>query len=71
MQPGSVGVDVLTLKPRLPLPIGRVKEHRVGVDAVDTPPEIDEEEGGSVGRTSSLLPARTRARSRRRCSRAA
>lgn len=41
MLPGSVGVDVLTLRPRLPVPIGRTKEHRVGVDAVDTPPETD------------------------------
>ena len=45
LQPGSVGVDVLTLRPRLPLPVGRVKEHRVGVDAVDTPPETDDEDG--------------------------
>jgi beta-lactam-binding protein with PASTA domain len=43
LPPGSVGVDVLTLRPRLPLPLGRVKEHRVGVDAVDTPPEVDED----------------------------
>ena len=45
LQPGSVGVDVLTLRPRLPLPVGRVKEHRVGVDATDTPPETDDEDG--------------------------
>ncbi len=43
LQPGSVGVDMLTLRPRLPLPVGRTKEHRVGVDAVDTPPEVDED----------------------------
>ena len=34
---------MLTLRPRLPLPVGRTKEHRVGVDAVDTPPETDED----------------------------
>ena len=44
LAPGSVGVDVLTLRPRLPLPVGRTKEHRVGVDAVDTAPEVDEDE---------------------------
>ncbi len=44
LQPGTVGIDVLTLRPRLPLPVGRVKEHRVGVDAVDTPPEVDEDD---------------------------
>lgn len=44
LQPGSVGVDVLTLRPRLPLPVGRTKEHRVGIDAVDTPPEVDADE---------------------------
>ena len=71
MQPGSVGVDVLTLRPRMPLPIGRVKEHRVGVDAVDTPPETDE--GGRAqpeGQARSRR-ARRRASSRRTARRAA
>ena len=39
---GDVGVDTLTLRPRFPRPVGRVTEHRVGVDAVATEPVADE-----------------------------
>lgn len=39
---GDVGVDTLTLRPRLPRPVGRPTEHRVGVDAVATEPAADE-----------------------------
>ncbi|MFP5363476.1 MAG: PASTA domain-containing protein [Thermoleophilia bacterium] len=42
LQPGDVGIDTLTLRPRLPRPVGRALEHRVGVDAVATQPEVDE-----------------------------
>ncbi|HEV2786431.1 MAG TPA: PASTA domain-containing protein, partial [Solirubrobacteraceae bacterium] len=42
LQAGDVGVDTLTLRPRFPRPIGRVTEHRVGVDAVSTEPAVDE-----------------------------
>jgi beta-lactam-binding protein with PASTA domain len=42
LQAGEVGVDVLTLRPRLPLPVGRVSEHRVGVDVMPTRPETGE-----------------------------
>jgi beta-lactam-binding protein with PASTA domain len=43
LQAGEVGVDVLTLKPRFPLPVGRVIEHRVGVDVMATAPPVGEE----------------------------
>ena len=44
LQAGEVGVDVLTLRPRFPLPLGRVIEHRVGVDVLPHAPEIGEAE---------------------------
>jgi beta-lactam-binding protein with PASTA domain len=43
LQPGEVGVDVLTLRPRFPLPVGRVVEHRVGVDVMPTAPDTGED----------------------------
>ena len=43
LQAGEVGVDVLTLKPRFPLPLGRTIEHRVGVDVMATAPPVGEE----------------------------
>lgn len=44
LQPGEVGVDVLTLRPRFPLPVGRVIEHRVGVDVLPERPQAGEEQ---------------------------
>lgn len=44
LQPGEVGVDVLTLRPRFPLPVGRVIEHRVGVDVLPERPQVGEEQ---------------------------
>jgi beta-lactam-binding protein with PASTA domain len=44
LQAGEVGIDVLTLRPRLPLPVGRVREHRVGIDVMPTRPETGEEQ---------------------------
>ncbi|HWC25219.1 MAG TPA: PASTA domain-containing protein, partial [Solirubrobacteraceae bacterium] len=43
LQAGEVGVDVLTLRPRFPLPVGRTIEHRVGVDVLVTRPETGED----------------------------
>ncbi len=45
LQPGAVGVDTLTLRPRLPRPVGRATEHRVAVDALPTAPEDEEADG--------------------------
>ncbi len=42
LEAGEVGADTLTLKPRLPKPVGRAIEHRVGVDVVATEPEVEE-----------------------------
>jgi beta-lactam-binding protein with PASTA domain len=39
---GEVGTDTLTLRPRFPKPVGRVTEHRVGVDVLSTEPAVDE-----------------------------
>jgi len=44
LQAGEVGIDVLTLRPRFPLPVGRISEHRVGVDALSEQPEIGDEQ---------------------------
>ena len=44
LQPGEVGIDVLTVRPRIPLPVGRTIEHRVGVDMLPTPPEAPPEQ---------------------------
>ena len=41
---GEVGADTLTVKPRLPKPVGRTIEHRVGVDVMGTEPELAEPE---------------------------
>ena len=42
LEAGEVGADTLTLKPRLPKPVGRAIEHRVGVDVVAIEPEVEE-----------------------------
>jgi beta-lactam-binding protein with PASTA domain len=39
LEPGEVGIDVLTVKPRIPMPIGRTIEHRVGIDMLPTQPQ--------------------------------
>ncbi len=44
LQAGEVGIDVMTLRPRFPLPVGRVKEHRVGVDVLPEPPDLGEQQ---------------------------
>jgi beta-lactam-binding protein with PASTA domain len=41
---GEVGADTLTLRPRFPKPVGRVTEHRIGVDVAATAPEVAEPE---------------------------
>ena len=43
VQPGEVGVDVLTVRPRIPLPVGRTIEHRVGIDVLPTAPQTETE----------------------------
>ena len=43
VQPGEVGVDVLTVKPRIPLPVGRTIEHRIGIDVLPTAPQTETE----------------------------
>jgi beta-lactam-binding protein with PASTA domain len=39
LAPGEVGIDVLTVRPKFPLPVGRTIEHRVGVDMLPTAPQ--------------------------------
>ena len=42
--PGEVGIDVLTVRPRIPLPVGRTIEHRIGIDVLPTAPQVAEPE---------------------------
>lgn len=42
LQAGEVGIDVMTVRPRFPLPVGRVKEHRIGVDVLPEQPDLGE-----------------------------
>ncbi len=39
LAPGEVGIDVLTVRPKIPLPVGRTIEHRVGVDMLPEAPQ--------------------------------
>ncbi|HTN23709.1 MAG TPA: PASTA domain-containing protein, partial [Solirubrobacteraceae bacterium] len=39
LAPGEVGIDVLTVRPRIPLPVGRTIEHRIGVDVMPEAPQ--------------------------------
>ena len=39
LAPGEVGIDVLTVRPRIPLPVGRTIEHRIGIDVMPTAPQ--------------------------------
>jgi beta-lactam-binding protein with PASTA domain len=42
--PGEVAIDVLTVRPRIPLPVGRTIEHRIGVDVLPTAPQTEPEQ---------------------------
>ncbi len=44
LEAGEVGSDTLTLRPRFPKPVGRITEHRVGVDVAAVAPEVEEPE---------------------------
>ena len=46
LEAGEVGADTLTVKPRIPKPVGRATEHRIGVDVVATEPEVEETRAG-------------------------
>jgi len=39
LAPGEVGIDVLTVRPRIPLPVGRTIEHRIGIDVLPEAPQ--------------------------------
>lgn len=43
LQAGEVGIDVMTVRPKFPLPVGRIKEHRVGVDVLPEQPDLGEQ----------------------------
>ncbi|MEA2219572.1 MAG: hypothetical protein QOJ35_2198 [Solirubrobacteraceae bacterium] len=42
LEAGEVGADTLTVRPRIPKPVGRVTEHRLGVDVLATEPVVEE-----------------------------
>jgi hypothetical protein len=44
LHPGEVGIDVLTVRPRLPLPVGRTIERRIGVDMLPAAPQAQPEQ---------------------------
>jgi beta-lactam-binding protein with PASTA domain len=44
LQAGEVGIDVMTVRPRFPRPVGRIGEHRVGVDVLPEQPQIDDDQ---------------------------
>jgi beta-lactam-binding protein with PASTA domain len=44
LEAGEVGADTLTVRPRIPKPVGRVTEHRLGVDVLATEPVVEEAE---------------------------
>jgi beta-lactam-binding protein with PASTA domain len=44
IEAGEVGADTLTVRPRFPKLVGRVTEHRIGVDVVATEPVVAERE---------------------------
>jgi beta-lactam-binding protein with PASTA domain len=41
IEAGEVGADTLTVRPRIPKLVGRVTEHRIGVDVVATEPVVE------------------------------
>jgi len=55
LEAGEVGADTLTVRPRFPKIVGRVTEHRIGVDVLATSPVVEEEEAGGPSRKDKLV----------------